>query len=243
MEKKLEILKRFIKESNYTVAICGSGTMEESGFRALKHADKAYEIEDKYGVSPEEIFTSSYYNTRPEKFFEFYKNEILKKMPKETETAKILAAMENAGDLQCVITANYFGAGAAAGIRNILDIHGTVHENHCPRCGRKYSMEYIRDCKGVPLCEDCKAVIRPDINLFGEMVDSSLITKVTEEVERAETLLLVGTTLKSDVYANYIRYFRGKHLVLIHDTPHFDDYKADLVIIDQPKNVFRKLGY
>lgn len=242
-ERKIESLKRFIDDSSYTVAICGSGMMEEGGVSGLKSQEKAYEVEDKYGVSPEEIFTSSYYNTRPEKFFEFYKNEMLHKTPQVTESAYALAKMEQAGKLQCVITANLFGIGETAGIKNLIELHGSIKQNRCPRCGKYYPMEYVRDAKGVPLCESCKAVVRPQINLFGEMVDSTLIKRVTDEIEKAQTLLILGTTLKSEVYINYIRYFRGNHMVLIHETPHYDDHKADLVIIDKPMNILSKLDY
>ena len=72
---KLETLKKMLEESHYTVALCGSGMMEEGGFVGIKIQERAYEIEKRYGASPEELFSSRYYNTRPEKFFQFYKRE------------------------------------------------------------------------------------------------------------------------------------------------------------------------
>ena len=80
MEKKIESLKRILEESSYTVAICGSGMMEEGGYLGVKFQERAYDIEEKYGVSPEDLFSSSYFNTRPEQFFRFYKNEMLHHM-------------------------------------------------------------------------------------------------------------------------------------------------------------------
>ena len=81
MDRKIDMLKRILDESKYTVALCGSGIMEEAGFVGLKNQNRAYEIEKKYNDSPEEIFTSVYYTTRPEKFFEFYKKELLEGLP------------------------------------------------------------------------------------------------------------------------------------------------------------------
>ena len=81
MEKEIGRLREILRNSNYTVALCGSGMTEESGFIGIKKPERAYEIERVYGASPEEIFTSSYYNTRPMQFFKFYHEEILDKIP------------------------------------------------------------------------------------------------------------------------------------------------------------------
>lgn len=241
MDRKMELLKKILNESKYTVAVCGSGMLEEGGYVALKKQERAYEIEEKYGVSPEDIFTSSYYNTRPERFFRFYKNEMLHCMPEVTASARVLADMERAGKLQCVITANIFSMAKRAGVRNVLELHGSIYQNKCSRCGREYPMEYVRDAKNVPRCEKCESVIRPQITLFGEMVDAAMITRTTNEIERADVMLVLGTTLKSEVYANYIRYFNGRYLVVIHDEDHYEDHKADLVITDRPENVLTKI--
>lgn len=240
---KLETLKKMLEESHYTVALCGSGMMEEGGFVGIKIQERAYEIEKRYGASPEELFSSRYYNTRPEKFFQFYKREIVGEPPEVTESFKTMAAMEREGKLQCIITANIYERGQKAGCKNVINLHGSIYQNKCQRCGREYSLEYMKNAPGVPICETCSSVVRPGVSLFGEMSDARLVTKTTEEVERAEVLLILGTTLQSEVFANYIRCFHGKNMVVIHKEPHFLDYKADLVIIDEPKNVFPKLGY
>ena len=72
---KIEQLRRILDNSKYTVALCGSGMMEEGGFIGIKKQDKAYDIESRYGYCVEEMYSSAFYNTRPEQFFEFYKKE------------------------------------------------------------------------------------------------------------------------------------------------------------------------
>lgn len=243
LEKKLELLKKMVEESGYTVALCGSGMMEEGGFKSLKNQERAYSIEERYGKSPEEIFTSAYYSTRPEDFFRFYKSEILGNIPRQTESGAAMAAMERAGKLQCVITANAYALSPRAGIQNVVELHGNIYENKCSRCGQSYPMEYVRDAVGVPLCGNCSGVIRPQINLFGEMMDARLIERTSEEIEKAELLLILGTTLRSEVFGSYIRYFGGKNMVVIHEREDHEDYKADLVILEQPRKVLPLLGY
>lgn len=243
MDEKVLELKRILDGSSYTVAICGSGMMEEGGFRGVKKSDRAYDIEEKYGASPEDLYSSVYYNTRPDKFFDFYKNEMLNHCPNPTESGPALAAMEKAGKLQAIITSNIYEHAQRAGCKNVINLHGSIYENRCPRCGKKYPLEYIKNSKKVPICEVCDVPVRPMVSLFGEMVDSQLMTKTALEVEKADVLLLLGTTLKSEVFTNYIRYFGGRSLVIIHQKEHYLDYKADLVIIDQPKNILPQLGY
>lgn len=242
MDKKIALLRKMLDESTYTVAICGSGMMEEGGFKSLKDQERAYSIEERYGRSPEELFTGAYYSTRPEEFFRFYKGEILSNIPKTTESVDAMSAMERAGKLQCVITANVYAV-AANVLNNVVELHGNIYANSCSNCGKSFSMEYMRESEGVPLCDQCQSVIRPHVTMFGEMLDARLIERTSEEIEKARLLLVLGTTLRSEVFRNYIRYFSGKNLVVIHEQEDHEDYKADLVILDQPRHVLPKLGY
>lgn len=243
MEGKISKLREILDESKYTVALCGSGMMEEGGFIGVKNPDKAYEIEMKYGYSAEEIFSSAFYNTRPEFFFEFYKREMLENGPRDTASGPALAAMERAGKLQCVITSNIYAMEQRAGCKNVVNLHGTIYKNVCPRCKKEYTMEQVRDSKKVLLCDKCDIPVRPMVSLFGEMVDSQLMTKTTSEISKAEVLLLLGTTLDSDVFGSYIKYFTGRWLVVIHPDRHYLDDRADMMLLDYPKNILPKLGY
>lgn len=243
MEDSIRVLRKILDDSNYTVALCGSGMTAESGFVGIKKPERAYDIEQKYGASPEYIFSSAYYNTRPDRFFEFYKNEILKHIPEPGVSGYALSRMERAGRLQCIITSNIFEQEQRSGCENVINLHGTVFENRCPHCGERYEMEFLRDCKNIPHCGVCNAVVRPGVSLFGEMVDSRVMTRTTEEIGKAQVLLLLGSTLNSDVFSHYIRYFSGKSLVLIHKQSHYLDVQADLTILEEPKFVLDNLGY
>ena len=164
--------------------MCNPGNFHpknEAGFLGLKSSEKAYELEKKYKTSPDYMFSSVYYNTRTDQFFDFYKEEIIAQDLKPSPTCYALAAMEKAGKLQCCINSDVFELPQRAGCERAINLRGTVYQNRCPHCGREYSIAYIRQAKGVPLCEKCKAVIRPQVYLFGEMLDSRLMTETTEE--------------------------------------------------------------
>lgn len=243
VQGNVELLKKMLNESNYTVALCGSGMLEEAGFITVKTPERAYEIEEKYGVSPEYLFSSVYYNTRAGEFFEFYKNEMLNVNLELTQSSYALAAMERAGKLQCTITSNIYEMAKRAGCQNVIHLHGSIYQNKCPNCGRMYSVDYIKNAKRVPLCESCNTMIRPLVSLFGETLDSQLMTRTTQEIEKADVLLVLGTTLDSEVFSNYIKYFNGSRVIIIHKRQHYSDERADIVFYDEPKNVLGQLGY
>lgn len=131
----------------------------------------------------------------------------------------------------------YFDLPEQVGCRNVIYLHGSIYKNRCLHCSRLYSMEEIRDSSHVPHCKDCGTMIRPGTSLYGEMVDSSIMSRTTEEIARADVLLVLGTSLRSEVYSNYIRYFQGGKMVIIHRIPRPLDEKADMVIYDLPQNV------
>lgn len=186
--RKIAALRDVLDRSRYTVAVCGSGMMEEGGFVGVK-------------------------------------------------------LQERAGKLQTIITANIYELSQQAGCTNVVNLHGTIYDNECPHCKKKFPVEVIIESKGVPHCDVCGTIIRPNVALFGEQLDSQLVARATLEIEKADVLLVLGTTLKSEVFAHYIRYFEGSHLVIIHKTPHHMDDQANLVIIDHPMNVLPNLGY
>ena len=160
LEKKIELLKNILNDSRYTVMLGGSGMMKEGGYQGLKSPEQAYETEKKYGLSPEDIFTTVFYNNRTEQFFDFYRTEILGNIPQVTESAYVAARMEAAGKLQCIIESNIYELPQRGGCKNVISLHGSIYHNQCPHCGREYSMEYIRDSVKIPRCESCGRVIR-----------------------------------------------------------------------------------
>ena len=243
MGEKINYLKTVLDESKYTVALCGSGILAESGCRTFHDQDYAYEIEQKYGRSPEDIFSSVYYMTRPDAFFTFYKAEVLKKNWEIPESCYALKKMEDAGKIQCILTDNMFDFEKRAGCQHVLSLRGSIYQNRCPKCGHEYSMEYIRDSKKAPRCQACGNVVRPGVTLYGEQLDSHLTSLAATEVEKAEVLLLLGTKLSSSVYSNYVKFFGGQQLIVIHEKEHYTDVKADMVICDRLGNVLEKLGY
>lgn len=241
MENKLQTLKNALDTSRYTVAICGSEILSECGYMGLLSPEIAYDIEERYEESPEYLFSGAYYSTRPEKFFEFYKNEILSVNIEPSATFYTLAKLEQEGKLQCVITNNIHGLPERAGCQNVINIYGTIYKNVCSRCGRTYPVEYIKNSRRVPLCEDCSSMIRPKVTLFSEQVDHQIMTQIANEISKADVILLLGSPFDSNTFRNYYQYFQGKSIIMIRKNEHFTDDQADMVIHGNPKDILPKI--
>ena len=222
---------QILKDSSYTVVLSGAGLMAESGYPLLRDGRESYEIEEKYGYSFEEIFSSAFYTVRTELFFRFYKEFILKAV--EIPPGKgfySLKTMQDHGLIDSIITRRIAGLEERAGCRNVLNMKGTVHENICPSCGRKYSVEYMKEAKGIPVCEKCMTVIRPQVCLFGEMISNGVMTRAAEEVGKADTLLVLGSNLTTPLCSQLLQYYNGPNLILVTETEHYSDQRADIVI-------------
>lgn len=222
---------QILKDSSYTVVLSGAGLMAESGYPLLRDGKESYEIEEKYGYSFEEIFNSAFYSARKELFFRFYKEFILKAT--EIPPGKgfyALKTLQDYGLIDSIITRRIAGLEDRAGCRNVLNMKGTVYENVCPTCGRKYSVEYMKEAKGVPLCEKCMTAIRPQVCLFGEMINNAVMTRAAVEVEKADVLLVLGANLTTSLCSQLLQYYSGPNLILVTDTEHYSDQRADIII-------------
>ena len=218
-----------LKKSRYTVALSGFGMLAENGYPAIRDGEESYDIELKYGYSAEELLSSAFFSTRKEQFYDFYRNEILSALNTPPGKGYMdMARLEKEGLFQTIITRRIFGLPWRAGCKNVVELHGSVYRNYCTHCGKKYPMEYIRDSKKIPLCEECEQTVRPDVCLFGEMVDNQVMTKAAREFQKADVLILLGTHLKTYLCQQLMKYYEGDKLVLITQEQHFSNKWADI---------------
>ena len=165
----------------------------------------------------------------PRPFMPFIKSECSIQRHSPIPAHKALAALERAGRLKAVITQNIDGLHQMAGSREVLELHGSVHRNFCTQCGRFFELAYILDADGVPVCP-CGGIIKPDVVLYGEGLDQDILEQSIRYIQAADVLLVGGTSLNVYPAAGLLRYFGGRHLVLINKTETPADSAADIVI-------------
>ena len=227
MEQQLETLQRWIDQSRNMVFFGGAGVSTESGVPDFRSVDGLYS--QSYDYPPEEILSRTFFDRRPEEFFRFYRDKMLCLEAKPNPAHKKLAQLEEAGKLRSVVTQNIDGLHQLAGSRRVWELHGSVHRNHCMRCGKSYPVEFIRDSRGIPTCS-CGGVVKPDVVLYEESLDSRVLQGALTDIQSADLLIIGGTSLVVYPAAGLIQYFQGEHLVLINKSPTPYDRRADLAI-------------
>ena len=177
----------------------------------------------------------------PEEFYRFYKNKMLILDAKPNAAHLKLAELEAKGKLKAVVTQNIDGLHQAAGSKVVYELHGSVHRNYCMKCRKFFGVEYMAESEGVPKCDSCGGMIKPDVVLYEEGLDSDTINGAVSAISRADVLIIGGTSLVVYPAAGLIDYYRGKKLVLINKSTTPRDGIADLIINDSIGKVFSEL--
>lgn len=227
-----------IKESNKIVFFGGAGVSTESGIPDFRSVDGLYQM--KYEYPPEMILSHTFFKNNTYEFFKFYKDKMLCLDAKPNVIHTTLAKLEQAGKLSAVVTQNIDGLHQLAGSKNVYELHGSIHRNYCTKCGKFYPAEFIRDCDGIPTC-DCGGIIKPDVVLYEEMLDENIINKSINAIANADMLIIGGTSLSVYPAASFVRYFKGKYLVIINKSSTQMDCNADLVMHSSLGEVFSKI--
>ena len=227
---RIEELQKIIDESQNIVFFGGAGVSTESGIPDFRSQDGLYN--QKYKYPPERIVSHSFFRARTEEFYEFYKDKMIFPEAKPNAAHLKLAELEEAGKLSAVITQNIDGLHQMAGSKNVLELHGSIHRNYCQKCGKFYAVDYIMNSEGIPKCEDCGGLIKPDVVLYEEGLDARVTNAAVRAIASADTLIIGGTSLIVYPAASYINYFRGKNLVVINKSDTARSVDATLVIND-----------
>lgn len=231
-----ESIKRFaemILGSHSPVFFGGAGVSTESGVKDYRSKDGLYQTVKQYGVSPETILSHSFFFAHPDIFYDFYSRYFLSAQVQPNRAHRVLAELERRGRLRGVITQNIDGLHQAAGSRNVIELHGTAASHHCSACGKEYPTERIKEQNGaVPYCDSCGAIVKPDVVLYEEPLDSHACDAAVDLISNADLLIVGGTSLAVYPAAGYLRCFRGDRIVLINRDPTDFDSRAALVFRD-----------
>ncbi len=230
-----EELRKAIEDSDNIVFFGGAGVSTESGIPDFRSASGLYNAQQSYGRSPEEMISIDFFEEDTPTFFDYYKKNLIAPEAKPNAAHLALARLEEIGKLKAVVTQNIDGLHQMAGSRTVYELHGSVHRNFCRRCGKAYGLDYIMDeanCEnGVPKCS-CGGVIKPDVVLYGEMLDEDCIRGAVRAIENADMLIIGGTSLVVYPAAGFVHRFGGSKLVLINKSATSVDSRADIVIHD-----------
>lgn len=220
-------LQQMIDESRNVVFFGGAGVSTESNIPDFRSSDGLYQ--QKYKYPPEQVVSHTFFMHHTEAFYEFYKERMMFLEAKPNKAHLKLAQLEAAGKVTAVITQNIDGLHQMAGSKNVLELHGSIHRNYCRKCGRFYDAVYVKNTKGIPRCE-CGGIIKPDVVLYEEGLDSDVISRSIRAISKADMLIIGGTSLAVYPAAGFIDYFHGKYIVVVNKSATAKEVDASLCI-------------
>jgi len=237
--EQLEQLRKWVKESSNIVFFGGAGVSTESGIPDFRSVDGLYH--QQYDYPPETILSHTFYRQKPEEFYRFYRAKMLCLDAKPNAAHMKLAQWEQEGKLKAVITQNIDGLHQAAGSREVLELHGSVLRNYCESCGEFHDVKYIQETSGIPKCRKCGGSVKPDVVLYEEGLNQKTINSALRFIQKAQVLIIGGTSLAVYPAAGLIDYFQGDKLVVINKSATPRDNHADLLIQAPIGEVFSQI--
>ena len=237
--KDYEKLQKMIDESDNIVFFGGAGVSTESGIKDFRSKDGLYNM--KYKFSPELILSHQFFINNTKEFYRFYKDKLNCINNEPNICHKYLKKLEDKNKLKGIITQNIDGLHTKTGCKNVYELHGTIYENYCIKCNKKYDYKKVfKNKELIPRC-NCGGIIKPNVVLYGEPLNDITMNESIKLISNCDLLIVIGTSLTVYPAAGLIQFFKGKNLVIINrDTTTYDNI-ASLVINDDIKNVFEQL--
>ena len=239
MKEQIQKLKQIVDNSNNIVFFGGAGVSTESGIPDFRSVDGLYN--QKYDYPPETILSHTFFRRKTEEFYRFYKDKMIIQGAKPNAAHLKLAQWEQEGKLKAVITQNIDGLHQAAGSKRVLELHGSVLRNYCERCGKFFDEKYIMQAEGVPQCDVCSGLVKPDVVLYEEGLDQKTLSDSIDYIRNADVLIIGGTSLVVYPAAGLIDYYRGNKLILVNKSATSRDNEADWVVQGSIGEIFAQL--
>ncbi|CAH1205666.1 NAD-dependent protein deacetylase [Paenibacillus auburnensis] len=239
---QLQTLVSWIKDSGNIVFFGGAGTSTESGIPDFRSAAGLYQTEHNSPYPPEVMLSRRFFMSSPDVFFDFYRSKMIHPEAPPNGAHLLLAELERQGRLKAVITQNIDGLHQLAGSRTVLELHGSIHRNHCMSCSRFYDLDQIiGSAERVPRCPECGGIIKPDVVLYEEELNHDVLLGSIAAIAAADLLIIGGTSLTVQPAASLVTYFHGRHTVLLNGEPTPYDHHADLIITDRIGEVMGRI--
>lgn len=227
-----EDLKKIVEESDNIVFFGGAGVSTESNIPDFRSSTGLYTTAENRKYPPEYMLSYSCFRDQVDDFYDYYKGQMIHKDAKPNLAHQALKVLEDQGKLKAIITQNIDGLHQLAGSGNVLELHGSIHRNFCNDCKKFFDLDYIIKAKGVPRCDSCGGLVKPDVVLYEEGLNMGVINAAIDYIREADVLIVGGTSLRVYPAAGLIDYYRGDKLVLVNKSETSYDSRARLVFND-----------
>ena len=186
-----------LKNCESVLFITGAGLSADSGLPTYRGVGGMYEVDGtEDGLPIEQLLSPGMLNSRPEVTWK-YLAQIADACRGATFNRghEVIANFEKSVPRCWVLTQNVDGFHKAAGSRNVIDIHGDMHELICTNCSWQKTLDHLDEFSMPPQCPQCQQIARPRVVLFGEMLPFEKVDIMQEELERGfDVIISIGTS-------------------------------------------------
>ena len=232
----LDALKKAIKNSHRIVVLTGAGASVPSGIPDFRSAHGLYAT--PFGNYPAEtVISHDFFLSHPKEFYEFYKSKMIYPSAKPNAMHNLLARLEKEGRIEGIVTQNIDGLHTAAGSKKVYELHGSIERNRCERCNKFFDLDYIISSEGIPHCDECGGIIKPEVVLYGENLDEDVLEGAIRAIQRADMLMVIGTSLVVYPAAGLVGYFTGRVTALVNKSSTYFDSQADILVNEDCEKV------
>lgn len=232
----LDALKKAIENSHRIVVLTGAGASVPSGIPDFRSAHGLYAT--PFGNYPAEtVISHDFFLSHPKEFYEFYKSKMIYPSAKPNAMHNLLARLEKEGRIEGIVTQNIDGLHTAAGSKKVYELHGSIERNRCERCDKFFDLDYIISSEGIPHCDECGGIIKPEVVLYGENLDKDVLEGAIRAIQRADMLMVIGTSLVVYPAAGLVGYFTGRVTALVNKSSTYFDSQADILVNEDCEKV------
>ena len=236
----IEFATDLLRQAERAVVLTGAGISTPSGIPDFRSEGTGLWSRDE----PMEVASLSTFRTAPERFYQWFRplaRQIFNAQPNPAHTA--LAELEKAGRIRMIATQNIDILHQKAGSQRVVEMHGTLATLSCTQCYHqvesKNYLEAFIDMESMPLCPKCRAILKPDVILFGEQLPHKAWLEAQREARQCDLMLVVGSSLEVLPVAGLPMQAldRGAHLIIVNNSPTYLNVRADLVIVEDAAQV------
>jgi NAD-dependent deacetylase len=225
-----QALAKLIREGQPCVVLTGAGVSTESGIPDFRSPSGIWAQFDPLEYASIEAFRRD-----PAKVWSFYAPRFSMLTEAEPNDAhRALAALEQEGYVQAVVTQNIDLLHARAGSRDVLEVHGSIGTSSCRDCGASFPLAEVvakLESEAAPSCDACGGTLKPDVVFFGELLPEGTLERASQLAREAGLLLVVGSSLEVYPVAGLPleTVQAGGRLAIVNRDPTPFDLEAELV--------------
>lgn len=233
-----EEFANLLKKSKKIAFFGGAGVSTSSGLKDYRSKDGIYNSINKYGLPPEEILSHDFLMHNSKTFYKFFREYFFVDV-KPSVPHLALKELEDKGYDVTIVTQNIDGLHTAAGSSMVFELHGNSSRFLCCNCEKKFDRAYVEKFgEDVPYCSGCGGFVRPNVVMYGEMLYDFDLVMAADAIEKADMLIVAGTSLQVWPAAGMVDRYKGDKLIVMNKQPISADRKARMVFREDIATVF-----